>query len=155
MKVWQYMRYTGCSTTQFQVIDFPLQILNFRAQCSSSLAFPSSPHSHASFATRTRHDPNPGCHLCKFSLRTEACATVCNTLISSGALCSSLFPLPTSLHSRAPLALRYQRARVRHAPAYDISRPAEACATANDTSHPQNPASSQTVSQRSGAGITA
>ncbi|KAH9074313.1 hypothetical protein EDB83DRAFT_2672685, partial [Lactarius deliciosus] len=113
-------------------------ILNFRAQCNSFLAFPSSPHSHASFATRTQHDPNPGGHLCKVSLRAEACATVCNTLISSGAL-----------------SLRYQRTRVRRAPAYDISRPAEACATANDTSHPQNPASSQTVSQRSGAGITA
>ncbi|KAH9017123.1 hypothetical protein EDB83DRAFT_2679873 [Lactarius deliciosus] len=102
MKVWQYMRYTGFSTTQFQVIDFPLQILNFRAQCSSSLAFPNSPHSHASFATRTRHDPNPGGHLCEVSLCAEACATVCNTLISSGALPS------ISTHARSP------RARIRH-----------------------------------------
>ncbi|KAH9167927.1 hypothetical protein EDB89DRAFT_1909679 [Lactarius sanguifluus] len=49
-------------------------------------------------------------------------------------------PFPTSPHLRAALALLHRRVRYHREPTYDISRPADACATACDTSHPPNPA---------------
>ncbi|KAH9009481.1 hypothetical protein EDB84DRAFT_1446266 [Lactarius hengduanensis] len=57
---------------------------------------------------------------------------------------------PTSPHSRAAFTLQHRRARDRRKPAYNSSRPAKACATAHDASHPLDPAQTQTVSQRLG-----
>src|SRR6266702_2640857 len=47
-----------------------------RAQCSSSLAFPSVPHSRAALATQARHVPDRGGHPCEVTRRAEACATI-------------------------------------------------------------------------------
>ncbi len=64
-------------------IDFSPRLLpshfrSQRAQCSSSLAFPSMPHSHVALATQVRRVPDLGGHPCKVTRRTEACTTVSN-----------------------------------------------------------------------------
>src|SRR6266702_4205484 len=47
-----------------------------RAQCSSSLAFPSMPHSCMALATQAQHVPDLGGHPCKVMRRMEACMTI-------------------------------------------------------------------------------
>ena len=54
----------------------PLHFRSQRAQCSSSLAFPSVPHSCAALATQVQRVPNLGGHPCEVTRRAEACATV-------------------------------------------------------------------------------
>ncbi|SRR6266702_373538 len=54
----------------------PLHFRSQRAQCSSSLTFPSMPHSCAALATQKRHVPDLGGHPCKVTRCTEACTTV-------------------------------------------------------------------------------
>ncbi|SRR6266702_1191703 len=54
----------------------PLCFRSQRAQCSSSLTFPSVPHLCAALATRARHVSDLGSHPCKVTHRAEACATV-------------------------------------------------------------------------------
>ncbi|SRR6266702_3608077 len=49
-----------------------------RAQCSSSLTFPSMPHSCVALATRARRFPDLGGHPCEVTHRAEACATISN-----------------------------------------------------------------------------
>src|SRR6266702_5517979 len=54
----------------------PSRFRSQRAQCSSSLAFPSMPHSRAALATQARRVPDRGGHTCEVTRRAEACATV-------------------------------------------------------------------------------
>jgi len=53
-----------------------LRFRSQRAQCSSSLALPSMPHSRAALATQARHAPDLGGHPCEVTRCAEACATV-------------------------------------------------------------------------------
>src|SRR6266702_2936389 len=54
----------------------PLCFRSQRAQCSSSLTFPSMPHSCAALVTRARRIPNLGGHPCEVMHCAEACTTV-------------------------------------------------------------------------------
>ncbi|KAI9447539.1 hypothetical protein H4582DRAFT_8074 [Lactarius indigo] len=59
------------------------------------------------------------------------------TTQSSGAPCSSPFPLPTLQHLCAGLAIQHGRGHNCHGPTYDISCPAEACAPTCAVLHPE------------------
>src|SRR6266571_7714318 len=54
----------------------PSRFRSQRAQCSSSLTFPSVPHSCAALATQARRVPDLGGHSCEVTRCAEACATV-------------------------------------------------------------------------------
>jgi len=53
----------------------PSRFKSQRAQCSSSLTFPSVPHSRTALATQARRVPDLGGHPCEVTRRAEACAT--------------------------------------------------------------------------------
>jgi|SRR6266702_2090053 len=54
----------------------PSRFRSQRVQCSSSLTFPSVPHSRAALATQARLVPDLGGHPCEVTCHVEACATV-------------------------------------------------------------------------------
>src|SRR6266702_5623673 len=54
----------------------PLRFRSQRAQCSSSLAFPSMLHSRAALATQVRRVPDLAGHPCEVMRHAEACTTV-------------------------------------------------------------------------------
>ncbi|KAH9016543.1 hypothetical protein EDB84DRAFT_1443081 [Lactarius hengduanensis] len=60
------------------IVEFSPPISDFRAQCSSPLAFLSVPHLRAALATQARRVPDPGGHSYEVSRRADACATICN-----------------------------------------------------------------------------
>src|SRR6266702_2817506 len=56
----------------------PLHFRSKRAQCSSSLTFPSVPHSLVALATQARCTPDIGGHPCKVMRCAVACVTISN-----------------------------------------------------------------------------
>src|SRR6266702_7938696 len=67
----------------------PSHFRSQRAQCSSSLAFQSMPHSRAALATQARHVSDRGSHPCEVMRHAEVCTTVSDCFRS---------PNPAGLH---------------------------------------------------------
>ena len=63
-------------TTEKKNRLLPLHFRSQRAQCSSSLTFPSVPHSCVALATQVQRVPDLGGHPCEVMHRAEACVTV-------------------------------------------------------------------------------
>src|SRR6266571_7859988 len=68
----------------------PLCFRSQRAQCSSSLAFPSMPPSRAALVTQGRRVPDLGGHPCEATHHAEACTTISDHFQS---------PVPVGVHA--------------------------------------------------------
>ncbi|KAH9041042.1 hypothetical protein EDB85DRAFT_2140216 [Lactarius pseudohatsudake] len=127
------------------IVEFSPPISDFRAQCSSPLAFLSVPHLRAALVTQARRVTDPGGHSYEVSRRADVCATVCDHSRSTDLVPSpDIAALARGSSPSTPTRPRPPRIRI---------RPLAPRGGLRDTSQrftPPRPCATLTVSQRLG-----